>query len=84
MTWTPVSGATGYVVLMEWMVYNSEVGAPLPVYVAREVFGGGSSSFTFSRKLTRVAVVAISGAGGTIGGGAKQFTALNRVGDVYP
>jgi hypothetical protein len=82
VTWSPVAGATSYVVLFEWMVYNSEVGAPLPVYISREVTGGSSSSFTYSRKLTRAAVVAISG--GTIASSAKQFTPVNRVSDVYP
>jgi hypothetical protein len=82
VTWTPVSGATSYVVIFEFKIYNSEVGAPLPVYDAREVTGGSSSSFTYSQKLTRVAVVAVSG--GTVAGGAKQFTALSKVNDVFP
>jgi hypothetical protein len=80
VTWSPVAGTTSYVVLFEWMVYNSEVGAPLPVYITREVVGGSSSSFTYGRKLTRAAVVAVTG--GTIASSAKQFTALNRVNDV--
>lgn len=75
-----MSGASGYVVLVEWLV-NSEVG-PLPFVWAREVAGGSSTSFTYNRKFTRAAVVAING--GTVVGGAKQFTPLDDVADVRP
>lgn len=79
VTWNAVQGATGYVVLMEWYT-NSEVG-PLPFVWAREV-AASATSYTYNRQFTRTAVVAITG--GTIPNGAKSFTPLDKVIDVFP
>lgn len=77
VTWSPVEGATGYVVLVQWFT-DSEVG-PLPFVWAREVEG---TSFSYDREFTRAAVVAIGD--GDIPSGAKAFTALGGVRDVSP
>jgi hypothetical protein len=73
VTWSPVQGSSGYVVLVEWYV-DSEVG-PIPFVWARQV-GAEATSFQYNREFTRVSVVAI--------GQGTAFTALNVVADVSP
>lgn len=81
VSWSPVSGATSYVVVLEYTYPNSEVG-PIPQVISKEVTGGSSTSFVYSRKINKAAVIALTG--GTISGGAKQFTPLDDISDVYP
>jgi hypothetical protein len=65
---------------MEWLV-DSEVG-PLPFVYAREVLGAQASSYTYARRFTRATVIANTG--GDLSTGAKRFTALDQVIDIYP
>lgn len=74
MTWSPVQGATGYVVMVEWFT-SSEVG-PVAFVWAREL-GADATSFNFNREFTRAAVLAE-------GDGPKAFTALSAVEDAFP
>lgn len=73
MTWSPVQNASGYVVLVEWLV-DSEVGER-PFVWAREL-GAGATSFTYNREFTKASVVAI--------GEDLAFSALDEVYDVSP
>lgn len=73
VTWSPVEGASGYVVFVKWLV-DSEVGFN-PFVWAREI--RGETSFTYNREFTKASVVAI-------GQGETAFSPLDLAYDVEP
>jgi hypothetical protein len=83
VTWEPVDGATNYIILTE-RLSDSEVG-PRPIVIAYEIFGARAGIYSTTGDVLRAAVLANRGGdNGRLSGGAKQFTALNRVFEVGP
>jgi hypothetical protein len=83
VTWEPVDGATNYIILTE-VLSDSEVG-PRPIVIAYEIFGARARIHSTTGNVLRAAVLANRGGdNGRLSGGAKQFTALDRVFEVSP